>query len=252
MAKELKGKRPDTKITLDEGGGLAGFFTRYKDAFGYLGVAVVIIIAVGSLVMINNQTKEREASIKFQNAVTLFNNDLAVQPPAAEGVEAAVPEADTSSNTILKLNEIIDNYPGTKSGQNAQYLKAASYLNNGEYDLAIAEFDRFILNDPTNILTPSCLLGKATAEFNNGNTENSLQTLLNIQKNYPAFTLKDVLDYEIAKRYLKLENWEVARTGFQALIDNYPDSPWKNLSQTQLDKLETEHPAPNQDTEEVS
>ncbi len=252
MAKELQRKGSDSRVPIEGGEGLAGFFTRYKDALGYLGVAVVIIIAVGSLVTINNRTKEREASIKFQSAVTLFNKDQAVQPPGQEGDEIISENTDTSSGTMLKLNEIIDNYPGTNSGKNAQYLKAASYLNEGENDLAISEFSTFIMENPEHALTPSCLLGKATAEFNSNATENSLQTLLKIQKEYPQFILKDVLDYEIAKRYLKLENWEKARTGFQTLIDNYPDSPWKNLSQTQLDQLETKHPSPDQDTEEVS
>jgi len=229
---------------------LSGFYLRHKDAFGYLLVAVIMFAAVSTLMILNNRTKEREASVKFQSAVTLYNSSLTRDLDGDDPVDTD-PSAGTDT-TVNKLQEIIDNYPGTSSSRNALYLMGNVYLKDGKYPDAISTLDRFISENSEHILIPNCFLSKATAQFNSGDIKLSLKTLQFLEQNYPGFLLQDVLTYEIAKRHLSLSQWQKARDKFQSVIDDYPDSPWSADCKTRIDKINREHSSPDAGSEEIS
>ncbi len=225
---------------------IARFLTKYQDVFGYALVGVLIMSAVIVLMNYNRDAKNIEASASLQSALKQYQQDLAAstisfQTEAEQ--DSPSPEVKVEAKAAGAFQSVFDNYPGTPSGRNAQYMVAVSYLNTGTNDQAVEAFDTFLADNADHPLAPSAVLGKATALFNAGRTEESLALLNQIESDYPVFKLMDVVTFEKAKRYEALEQWDNARKSYHSLIELFPDSTWKSSGENALKKLEKRHPA---------
>ncbi len=240
MARLKKVKLPSTQVEdltlLDK---IQLFTTRHKDMLGYIGVGIVVVATLATLVIFNNKSKEKQASILLHKGIRIYSSAVDTTP----GKQESKDKTQTVSDAINSFDEIIDNYPGTSSGKLAQYLKASALLNSGDYQKAIDSFNAFIQSSPDHPMIPSAELGLATAEFNLGQIDASLSQLNDISRKYPDFPLMDIVDYEIAKRYEAKKDWEQATKKYQEVIDNFPDSSWKLLAQKRKDNIERENPA---------
>ncbi len=234
---------------LEERSGISEFFTRHKDLFSYISVAVLLVAGIIVLIQINNRTKEKQASILLGNAITQLNSSLSA-PNAATGENDTDTPRDTTES-IGAFQEIIDNYPGTKSEVNALLLMGSAYLADGRNDEAIDKFQAFLQKKPDHLLAAEAELGIATALFNKNEIKASLDKLEHIRSAYPAFPMKDVLEYEIAKRYEAMEDWDNARRIYNDVVDNFPDSPWKTMAQRKLRQLNIDHPEQAEDKKEM-
>jgi len=246
MAKKRVTKNVDLKVISEEHpefiSRIAQFFTRNRDTIGYMVVGVLILTAVFVTMNINKKSKEAEASIKLQAAIKQYQQDLAASSISfsakAEDEDASLPEMQVKAKASGAFQSVFDNYPGTKAAENALYMVGVSQLNQGNYDEAIATFDNFLSTYPNDVLTPSGKLGKATAEFNAGKNAESLATLQGIEKRHPAFYLMDVVKFEEAKRFEALDKIEEARNNYNVIIEQYPDSQWKTMSEQAIDRLD--------------
>jgi TolA-binding protein len=239
---------------------LIEFYTKYRDFIGYALVGVVIIAALVSLMVLNQRSKEKEASQKFQDAITLMKSELSEDKNKDKTADQDKKEAttkpetstdkttDKTTSSINAFQEIADNYSSTASGRNSVFLLASSQLSNGNYQDAIQNFNKFQEQNPDNPLIPSCLMGIATAEFNLKQVNESLQMLDSIITKYPDFSMMDVVKFEIGKRHEAMSNWDKAREFYQEVIDKYPDSPWKSFCSKKIEKLNKEHPLPEKGT----
>ncbi|HPQ39884.1 MAG TPA: tetratricopeptide repeat protein, partial [bacterium] len=204
--------------------------------------AVVIVSTVVFLMQMNSRAKESEASAQFQSAVKQYQQDLAASTISfdaqSEDGTTQVPDMKVQTKSIGSFQAIYDNYPGTDAGRHALYMVAVSELNQGQYEEAIASFDNFVSKYSDSLLAASSLLGKATAEYNMGRTEQSLESLKQIETRYPNYPLKDVLTYEMAKRYQAMDRIPDARQKYEEVVEKYPDSSWKTLSEKALEELD--------------
>ncbi|MCD4655761.1 tetratricopeptide repeat protein [bacterium] len=249
MASKRTQRGADLKVISEEHpefiGRIAEFFSRNRDTVGYLVIGIIIVVAVVFLMDMNSRAKEEEASVLLQSAIKQYQQDLTASSisfstQTEEDAENA-PEIVIQAKAAGIFQSVFDNYPGTDAGENALYMVGISQLNQGDYEQAITTFESYIAKFPNSYMTASGKLGKATAEFNFGNKEQSLATLQNIEKNHPNFYLMDVVTYEQAKRYEALDNFGEARVKYQTIIDQYPDSQWKTMSEQALDRLDKEH-----------
>ncbi len=225
---------------------IARFLTKYQDVFGYALVGILILSAVMVLMNYNKNAKNIEASASLQTALKQYQQDLAAASISFKTdaeQENPSPEVKIEAKAAGAFQSVFDNYPGTPSGRNAQYMVAVSHLNTGANDQALEAFDIFLADNASHPLAPSAVLGKATALFNSNRTEESLELLNRIKSDYPVFNLMDVVTFEIAKRYESLEQWDNARKSYQSLIEMFPDSTWKSNGENALKKLEKQHPA---------
>ncbi len=218
------------------------FVSKYKDSIGYILAGLVICSALLLLVRHNNQVKNNEASALMQNAVTQYEKDLisstlSLTSKNEEGEVIDGPELKVQSKSTGLFQSVYDNYPRTDAGKNALFMVGVSHLNLGENDEALFAIDTFLEKFPDHILVPSALLCKSTTLFNMGSTSESLALLTEIETRYPAFKLMDMLTYEQAIRYEALEEWALAKNTYQKIIDQYPDSAFKNFSEVALEKL---------------
>ncbi|MBN1297641.1 tetratricopeptide repeat protein [bacterium] len=244
--KDLK-KSIDLKIIAEEQPAfinrVAQFVATKRDTIGYIVVAIVVVATIGFLMKMNSTAKENEAAVQFQNAVKQYQKDMtatsiSLSAKSDTGDPSALPEMKVQTQSIGAFQAVFDNYPGTHAGHHALYMIAVSQLNQGLYEEAIASFDNFVEKSPDSPLTASGIFGKATAQFNAGHIAESLETLESIDRSHPNFKLKDVLLYETARRLESLNRKSEARNQYESIIERYPDSPWKAMSEKALEKLD--------------
>ena len=231
---------------------LSTFLERHKDLMGYLGVGIAIIAILFTLINLNSRAKEKQASLLFQKAIGIYDNAMAPDAAAQQDVDPQGTPVEIPTalpDPAGYFQEIIDNYPKTNIGKNAQLLLAASYLNTGKYDQAIQTYDAFITGNSQHPMVPSALLGKATAQFNQGNSSASLETLNYIVKSYPQFELLDAVKLEIGKRYEFEGKWVDAIAAYEEFQQQYPKSPFLYIVQTKISEIEKQHPELKKETE---
>lgn len=254
MANKKNTKGADLRVITEEHpefvAKTAQFLTKHSDIVGYLAVGIVVLCAVGFLMQMNSRAKEEEASAHLQNAFKQLSKDratnsISLTATTEDGKETDAPEIVAKAKAIGAFESVYDNYPGTRSGQNALYMVGFSQLQNGKLSEAIESFNSFTQKFSNSPLAGSCLLGKATAEFNLGQAEQSLATLKSIESTYPDYYLMDVVMFEQAKRHEALNDMSKAKTMYTRVVEEYPDSQWKTMSDTALEKLDKENPESN-------
>ena len=252
MAKKKIKKSADLRVITEEHpefvSRVAKFFVKYSNALSYVFMAILIAGVLIFLMVHNNRVKNNEASAMLQSALNQYQQDLAAstisfQTDADEGEAQMRVQTRSPGN----FQSVYDNYPTTNAGRNALYLAATSHLNLGDNQKALEVFDRYIQSYPNQPLVPSAKLGKATALFNLGQTSESLDTLYHIEQHHPDFNLMDVVKYERAKRYESMEKWTDARKAYETIIELYPDSSFKSMSDQALRNIERYLPAKDTD-----
>ena len=217
------------------------FYQSHKDAIGYIGVAVAVVLALVVLINMNKQAKEQQASVQFKEAVDAYQNRL-------NSLSQAQPESPDVPTPVVKdpiaeIQEIVDNYPNTAASANASLLKAGVHIAAGQNEEALKVYSDWITSHADHALVPGAMLGKATAEMNLDRISESLKTLQDIQTKFPDFLLMDIVKFETGKRFESLENWEAAKQSYQEVIDRFPDSTWQSLSQTKIAEIDRKHPS---------
>jgi TolA-binding protein len=253
MAKNSRKKSRDIRVITDEHpefvGNVAQIFLKHRNLIGYLFMGFLVVGVLFLLMQHNNRVKNNEASALLQNALDQYQKDMAASTISfqtdADNDEAQMKVQARSPGNFQAVH---DNFPQTNPGRNALYLAATSHLNLGDNQNALEIFERFIQSYPDNALIPSAKLGKATALFNIGQVTESLDMLHHIEQTYPDFTLKDVVIYEKAKRYESMENWTSAQNAYETIIEDFPDSAFKAMSDNALKTIEKHFPAGDTDT----
>jgi TolA-binding protein len=220
---------------------LTELYTQYKDVIGYVSVGILIVFVLAALMIFNKHSKEQQASSLYQEASVLYAK-------AFSSTEVESEEGEQVTKAIEKFDEIVDNFPNTSSAAGALLLKGSAFVNKGENSKAAESYEQFLADNKDHQLAPFAYLGIATAKYNVGDIEESHQILDKIVNEYPDFQLLDIVTFEIAKRFEAEQNWDKARTNYQKVLDDYPDSDWNTLAKAKLKELDEDNPAPTEGT----
>jgi len=150
---------------------------------------------------------------------------------------------------LTLFDQVMPFYRGTEEAENIAYKYAYAYYNQKEYILASFYFDRFTKTFPRSEKAEECMYMSAYCKYldspvytldqtNTKEAINDLQLFINTYPNSERVEegnrLIDELrqklqkkDFEIAKLYLKMEQYEAAVTSFENLLENYPDTEYK-------------------------
>jgi len=250
-SKKVSQQKPNPQIVESSSGTerLTDLYSRYKDVLVYVVVGILIVFVLAALMIYNNHSKEQQASLLYQQASVLYTKSISSNE-AGSG-ETETDEGDQGMKAIEKFDEIVDNFPNTSSATGALLLKGATYINQGENGKAAEAYETFINDHEDHQLIPFAKMGLATAKFNTGDIEESHQILDRIVTDFPDFQLLDIITFEIGKRFEAEQNWDKARTAYQKVLDDYPESNWNTLAKSQLSKLDKDHPAVTEESESV-
>lgn len=217
MAKENKGNLPseETLANAVQSKSINEVFEDNKQTITYalLGLLAVIVIFLVYRQMVS-EPKEKEAMAAMAQAQLQFERDsfaLALTTPAPGAMGFA---------------DIADEYSGTKAGNLALYYAGVSYLQLGNYDLAVDYLEDF---SPAGDVTPAMtegMLGDAYAE--KGDLDKAMSQYRSaVSKSDHPFT---AAYYLMKVGMLSERNGDAAaaREAYQTIKDEYPNSPYAN------------------------
>jgi outer membrane protein assembly factor BamD len=140
-------------------------------------------------------------------------------------------------------------YRGTNKGENLTYLTAQCYYNTHDYQIASYYYKQYMQMYPRGEKAEECAYQSAYCNYlsspryslDQTNTYAALTELQSFIDMYPkspkvaeANDLMDQLraklelkDFNIAKLYYKMRSYQAANTSFENLLDDYPDTDYK-------------------------
>lgn len=118
----------------------------------------------------------------------------------------------------------------------AKYQQALSQFRARNYQSALSSFNELILSDANNSLSDNCQYWIGECYFALGNYN---QAIAEFEKvfSYPNSNKNDDAQIMLGQCYLKLGDHEQARAAFSQLISIYPDSEYKSLAQRYIAQL---------------
>lgn len=147
------------------------------------------------------------------------------------------------------FDQVMPFYRGTQDAEEIAYKYAYAYYNQKDYVMASFYFDRFAKTYPRSEKAEECMYMEAYCKYldspdyklDQKSTKEALRDLQLFINAYPTSDrvekcneLIDELraklqkkDFEIAKLYLKMDKYEAAVTSFDILLQDYPDTQYK-------------------------
>lgn len=185
-----------------------------------LGVGAVVVIVVVSFFMVKSK---QEANL-FISAKLLRAQDFYHQ----NQYDLAIPE----------LQQIVDEYSGTKNAGLATYYLAKANYAKENYSEAKRYFEMYIDDyGDLNSFVSGSHAGLAACYAIEGDKEKSAQSYQNaVDENPDYYTAPDFL-FSAAHNYIEISNFEKARNLLQQIIDEYQTSPVVDDAKTLLAEI---------------
>jgi len=179
-----------------------------KPALIGLGVLVAIVAAF-SFYMYNQSQNDLKAQAEMYQAVFYFEQDSL--DLALKGIE---------KKDIRGLQDIADEYTGTKAGKLASFYTGIIYLRKGKYEDAISYLEKYDSEEGLYQARAWSLIGDAYSELND--SENAIKFYKKAsdykanEQITPSYLMKLGLQYELNK------DWKDAGEAYDRIIKEFP------------------------------
>jgi len=213
--------------------------------------AVVIIFTAAFLYSSHKSANEDKASQELAVAERLFEDSqyrdaidkLNVLVDNYSGTKSGRIEDSQYRDAIDKLNVLVDNYSGTKSGRIGKFFLASAHYNLGEYGLAEVNFRNFLskpIDDP--LLVSSAMNGVAASLEQQDKFTEAAKQYENAAKKYPQEIYASSALFNAARCYQKAENNQKAVILLEEILKEYPKSEEVEKAKMQLAILAQKNP----------
>jgi tetratricopeptide (TPR) repeat protein len=165
MAEKNVVVKTDENITTETYTVKKDFWSAYSKPIIYAGSAIIIILGAWfGYQKFVKEPKEEKAMIAIYPAESLFDK-MAQSGFNKDSVNVVLNGGVDNGTKVTGLLKIAKDYSGTKTGNRANYLIGASYLQTGDFTNAVKFLKDFDANGATQIETEAYLmLGHAYAE----------------------------------------------------------------------------------------
>ena len=182
----------------------------------YIVIAAIILIVAGGFLYYNNRkAKNEEAETKLSAVINLYEQGKYQE--AINGDPAA---------GIMGLNQIVNEYGSTQSGETAKLYLGNCFYNIKDYDNALKQFDSY--GGSNDIVKASCISGMAAVY----ETKNDLKKAAEYYEKAASVNKDVVINQEnlfyAVRTYTKAGDKENARKVFAKLKELYPKSKYLN------------------------
>jgi tetratricopeptide (TPR) repeat protein len=154
-----------------------------------------------------------------------------VQPPNSYPTEQAKLEA-----ALPKFTAAADAYPSTEAGRTARYHAAATLVDLGRFDEAVAQYDR-VISDGSGLLSQMARLGKAEAQLRSAKYDAAIASFKELSERTDMGMPKEAMLLELARAYRVAGKPEDARKTLTQIVEQHADSPFVSEARSELDKL---------------
>jgi tetratricopeptide (TPR) repeat protein len=184
----------------------------------YIGAGIVIVLVAAVFLYLNNKSaKNEEAEVKLSAVIALYEQGK--YPEAINGDPAA---------NIVGLNQIVNEYGSTNSGETAKLYLGNSFFNMKDYDNAMKQYDSY--SGSNDIVKASCISGIGAVYEAKGDLKKAgeyFEKAANVNKG--VVINQENLFYAI-RSYTNAGDKESAKRVFSALKEQYPKSKYINES----------------------
>lgn len=222
--------------------------TRTRQITGVAIALVVLVIVVGAIAIVRQQSRSRGDDLLAEAMVAL---NARVVPPSARGTEDGVPAAAQFGATgtfatenaklaaaLPTLKAAADAYPDSEAGVTARYHLAGALAALGQHAEALREFNEVArLAGSDALYGRMARLGKADAEARAGQLDAAIATWKELASQSTSELPTDAILMELARAYAAKGNAEEARRTFAQLVDQHPNSPYTAEARAELDNL---------------
>jgi outer membrane protein assembly factor BamD (BamD/ComL family) len=183
-----------------------------RKIYTIVGIIAVVII-LGFLYINNRKAKSEEAETKLSAIITLYE-----QGKFQEAING------DPQQQIMGLNDIVNNYGGTESGQTAKLYLGNCYYYLNDYDNAFKYFDDY--SGSNDIIKSSCISGMAAVYEAKNELKKAGEYYEKAAKvNKDLLTNQENLFYA-TRDYMQAGDKENAKRVYNLLRDNYPKSKY--------------------------
>jgi len=218
--KQVKTEQTDANEIVDKA---KGFWVKYSKIIMIVGSVIIVVLGgyfgYKKLISEPNEAKANDLIFPAEKLFVALSNTSSYNKDTVNMILNG-----DKANGVTGLLKIAGSYGGTKSGNRAQYIIGACYLNLKQYDKAIEHLKDFDANGASQVQSKAyILLGHAYAE------QKKTDEALNYYKKAANISdLDDAMATEaiyMAARYAEaMGKTSDAIELFQKLKDNYPAS----------------------------
>jgi predicted negative regulator of RcsB-dependent stress response len=193
-------------------------------------IAVVVIGAIIGFVTWHNSETQTASAEALSN---LQADQMAAGPNATPG--ALVPE-------FLK---IADQYSKTPAGSRAILLAAGDLFEQGKFDQAKVQFDRFVREHSDSPVMGVALLGSAASLEAQGKTNEAVTAYQNLVERHPNDAAAPQAKFALGRIYESQGKPELAKSQYEDVLriaQTYGGSSLANEATMRLEELRAKHP----------
>jgi len=181
-----------------------------KIVVGILGAIIVVALGYFAYVKFVVEPQNEEAFANMVQAENLFDQDSITQ--ALKG----------SPGAYQGLQQIVDEYGNTESGNLARFKAASAYYKLGDYATAVELLEAFDTDDNVMLAQKYGMLGNALTQSNK--VAEALPFFVKAAEATQAEVLQVTYYTKAGELAMSLGNNEEALKYFQAIADKYPGS----------------------------
>ena len=184
----------------------------------YIGVGVLLaLVVVGFLYFSNKKAKNEEAEVKLSAVISLYEQGK--YPEAINGDPAA---------NITGLNQIVNDYGSTESGETAKLYLGNCYFNVKDYDNALKQFDNY--GGDNDIVKASCISGMGAVYEAKGELKKAGEYFEKAASVNKGVVINQENLFYAIRSYTNAGDKENAKRVFAKLKEQYPKSKYINES----------------------
>lgn len=166
----------------------------------------------------------------FDEAIREFQKFLDLFPAADEaasarkGMEMCYYREGLESTEAMRL--FVEKFPNSELGADGQYQIARKYLDEGDYDPAIDEFLKVVINYPNSSYAPDALLLAAESAVNMETWQRAAELYERYLSYFPEGKERDGVYFNLGTSHFNLKDYGAALTSFEAVIEHFPGSAY--------------------------
>src|SRR4030095_6420562 len=184
----------------------------------YMGVGIVAVIVVAVFFYINNKkAKNEEAETKLSAVISLYEQGK--YPEAMNG--------DPNAG-IMGLNQIVNEYGSTNSGETAKLYLGKCFFNVKDYENALKQFEDY--EGDNDVIKSSCISGIGAVYEAKGDLKKAAEYFEKAAKVNKSVVINQENLFYAIRAYTNAGDKENARRVFSVLKEDYPKSKYINES----------------------
>jgi tetratricopeptide (TPR) repeat protein len=187
----------------------------------YIGLGVLLLAAIIVALVLWRQHQAASEEMAF----TLLGRGIALYQQDEKREEA-----------LPVFSELIKDYPRTKGGEVALLYRGRSYMLQGDYDQAIADFKLFLKRSSQPFLRVIALNALANSYTAKGEYQKAIDNFQQVIDSGDEWLRPYVL-LQMGMCWEKLGEKKKAAEAYQESLELAPPPPWRTLASLRLKKL---------------